>query len=205
MALSGKLMTFSDDEILYGFPEREELDATWLQEQISSGASIADIVRLTGYSPHYISKAMKELCLAPPQKIPTPTSTPEKVPKARSKPRKAAPQQQQKRRREAKASPALRRKRIDVEWLQRQLDSGTPIAEIARQAGYSRFGVYYNINKHGLKIPKREGIDPDWLREQKMLGKTDAEITKEFGLNASSVKYYRKKYGIYSFIIPPKE
>jgi AraC-like DNA-binding protein len=195
-----------DDEILYGFPERAELDTSWLQEQIGSGASAADIVKLTGYSLHYINKAIKELGLNAPRNLSTSTSTPKEKPKARPRPKKSAIQKQRDQKAEAKSTTAdQKRKRIDVEWLQQQLDSGTPIAEIARQAGYSRFGIYYNIDKHDLNIPKKEGIDPDWLREQKMLGKTDAEIAEESGLNPGTIRYYRKKYGIDAFIVPTLE
>jgi AraC-like DNA-binding protein len=193
-----------DDEIFYGFAERKGLDQTWLKKQLRSGASIADIVKLTGYSSYYISKTIKELGLSPLEEKVTSASSPNKKPEVNKKPTKAGIHKQQTQKKEVKTAPTIKeRKGIDIEWLKQQLDTGTPIAEIARRARYSRLGVYYNINKHNLNIPKKKGIDPGWLREQKMLGKTDADIAEEFGLDPSSVKYCRKKYGIDSFIVHP--
>ena len=190
-----------DDEIFYGFAERKRLDQTWLKKQLRSGASIADMMKLTGYSSYYISKTIKELGLSPLEEKVTSASSPKKKPEVDKKPTKAVTNKQQPRKK-VKTAPAVnKRKGIDIEWLKQQLDTGTPIAEIARRAGYSRLGVYYNINKHNLNIPKKKGIDPDWLKEQKMLGKTDADIAEEFDLDPSSVKYCRKKYGIDSFIV----
>lgn len=192
-----------DDEIIYGFPERKELDVKWLKRQLRSGASISDIVKLTGYSSHYINKTIKELGLNTPRQ--TVSSIPKKKPTPK-KQQKVASRKQHNPTRKTRAAPAKRKYRsIEREWLKKQLDAGIPIAEIARQSGYSRFGVYYNIDKYKLKIPEKEIIDPEWLRTQKMLGKTDAEIAEEFGFKHSTVRYCRKKYGIDSFVIKPLE
>jgi transposase-like protein len=79
------------------------------------------------------------------------------------------------------------RPEIDPSWLKERLLSGTSVAQIARETGYSRQAIYDNVKKYRLKVPRCTDIDPEWLRQEKKKGRTDKDIPEELGVTVQAI------------------
>lgn len=88
--------------------------------------------------------------------------------------------------------------------LQRLINQGKHVTEIAQETGHGVTTIYTYIRKYNLKYDhtrpratfESADLDPDWLREKVEGGASMSSMAMELGIAPSTVKSYLAKYGI---------
>ena len=155
-----------NDEITFGFPEREKkqrIDPSWLKEQLQAGASVAQIARESGYSRQTIYDNIKKYKL--------------KIQKRTDLTPKWLEEQK-------------RNGRSDADIGKELGIAGSSVTELRKKHGVLSCREYKTMHWDKVKI------DPTWLAEQKRLGRSDGEIAEEVGCSPLTVLKKRKQLGI---------
>ena len=155
-----------DDEISYGFPEREKkrnIDPSWLKQQLLAGASISEISRESGYSRQAIYNNIKRYRLRIPKRT--------------------------------DIDPGWLRAQKEIGRSDGEIakELGVHLQTIGKIR--SKHNIQTSI-KSPLNNRKRVNIDAQWLAEQKEKGRSDREIAEDLGCSPGTIHAKRKLLGI---------
>lgn len=164
-----------NDEIPSGFSKRKEIDVAWLKNQLNSGATIADITKLTGYSNDYIRKTIKELGLDLRKEAHISGLNDSKV--------EAVPDPQK-----SGCADRVRGKQ--------ELDICNYTDEVLKKMKHSQQLINDYYDKHRHEILKQTDAYPLWYKEQKQEIKYNGVLARIWSTIRSIIRPFRRKQQI---------